>query len=78
MKKLSKHILSKISVGDIITLRIAHRYRKDYGWDSYTDTKYKVTNVGKYSIKGFDVNDESNGVIIDRSSLDDLRFVLDI
>lgn len=70
MEKFKKSTIQEIEVGEVIEVKIAHRYLKGFGWDCYSESKYKVTELTPYQIKGINVEYQHEGIIIDRKDLD--------
>lgn len=72
--KFKKNDIKDLKVGHIINVSIAHRFRKEYGWDSYSDHKYKIENINPYSIRGRNIDYEHEIIVIERSDVDCGRF----
>lgn len=37
--------LSDLKVGDRVKMQFAHRYRREFGWDIFSDSDYIVTEI---------------------------------
>ena len=70
MKKLKKSIIQEIEVGKILEIKIAHGFIKGFGWDCYSESKYKVTELTPYYIKGINVDYQHEGIMVDQKDID--------
>jgi len=71
-------VLSRLSIGQVIAVGIAHTYQKDYGWSDYSETNYVIEKLSKKEIVGRNEKFKEEMIRISRKDLDDYRFELRI
>lgn len=74
----TKRSLISISVGQVVTVRIAHTFQKHYGWSDYSESNYIIEKISRKEIIGRSERYSHEGVRISRKDLDSGRFELRI
>jgi len=71
-------VISRLSVGQVIAVGVAHTYQKDYGWSDYSEGYYKIEKLSRKEIIGRSEKFSNEMISISRKDLDDYRFELRI
>lgn len=69
-KKLKKSLIKDLEIGQIIEVFVADRFRREFGWDLYSKTKYKIENINPDYIRGRNVDYECEIIKIEQSDID--------
>lgn len=74
----TKRSLISISVGQVVTVGIAHTFQKHYGWSDYSESNYIIEKVSRKEIIGRSERYSHECIRISRKDLDSGRFELRI
>ena len=75
--QLHKHsVIRCLSIGQVVAVRIAHTFQKDYGWSDYSESNYIIEKISRKEIVGRSKRYSHEGIKISREDLDSGRFEL--
>jgi hypothetical protein len=63
-------VISRLSVGQVIAVGIAHTYQKGYGWSDYSEGYYKIEKLSRKEIVGRSEKYKHDCIKISREDLD--------
>lgn len=71
-------VIRSLSVGQVISVGIAHTWQKGYGWSDYSESNYIIETISRKEIIARSEKYNHEKIKITRQDLDDYRFELRI